>query len=175
MNWRIAASVCTIFALVPAAFGQQKADCSQISSPGCGSFNEMLAAQDKDIVDAVKGTDKVARVCFVELEDNFLILSFDLPIDSRWRRGKAELLYHNGPKIATFKRYKDGVSDDSFEIRLMWYRLGKEGEPTAQGSGLFNENVNLSIDSDETNFTARWRNKANTVTTYQYVDPPSHW
>lgn len=143
-------------------------DCSNIFSAGCQSFNELLQAQDKDIVNAVAGTGKAARVCFIEGEDNFVVLDFDLPLKSLWRKNKDGIGFHNGPRIARFKRYRDGVSDDFFLVRLTWNRYddNEETSPTADGKSLLGEDVTLSIDENETNFNAKWQNKANTTTTY---------
>lgn len=143
-------------------------DCSNIISPGCQSFNELLQAQDKDIVNAVSGSGKAARVCFIDGEDNFVILDFDLPLKSLWRKNKDGFGYYNGPRLARFKRYRDGVSDDFFLVRMMWHRFddNEETPPVADGRSAVGENVALSINEDETNFSAKWQNKANTMTTY---------
>jgi hypothetical protein len=91
-------------AMTPGASAQRKVgndtnrkprllDCSKIYSPGCQSFNELLEAQDKDIVTAVTGDEKAARVCFIEGEDNFVIIAFDLPLESLWRKDKDGIGY----------------------------------------------------------------------------------
>jgi hypothetical protein len=77
-----------LFFLTPTfVFAQQNADCSKMSSLGCSSFNELLAAQDSGIVNAVNSDYKTSRVCFVEGEDNFVVLTVGLP-PTDWRKDK---------------------------------------------------------------------------------------
>ena len=46
------------------------------NSSGCHSFNELVAAKDTGVLREIDSESKAARVCFVESEDNFTILSY---------------------------------------------------------------------------------------------------
>src|ERR1700690_3558786 len=106
MSWRTLVCILSFLAFSRGAGAQQKIDCTKIYSAGCTSFNELLAAQDGDITDTIKGDGQAARVCFVDGEDTFLLLSFQLPRDTMWRKKANGVGYDNGPWIATLKKYK---------------------------------------------------------------------
>ncbi len=108
-----------------------------------------------------------ARVCFVELEDTFIVLAFEIPPEFLWRKDKDGVEYHNGPRIASLKRYQDGVLDNSFYVPLIWHRVSKDDDDLIAEGKSVAANATLSIDPDETNFVARWPNKMNTITAYQ--------
>lgn len=145
----------------------QRIDCSKIFSQGCGSFNELLADHDKEVLDSLTGSLRAARVCFIEGEDDFLILSFDLPSDSRWKKEKLAGFYVNGPVLGSLTRYTDGVTHDSFLFQIVWHRIGEDGDPTAEGKAFLGGEGNLNIGSDETDFISTWQNKAGTTTNYR--------
>jgi hypothetical protein len=157
----------TLLFLVPKAMAQKKTDCSKVSSAGCTSFNEMIAAGDSDILEAINSKGKAARVCFVEGEDHFTILSYKLSPDGSWRKQKDGIIFQNGPWTATFKRYKEGISDDFFIMRLSWSKIGEDGDLTGEGKGVLGTIAILNIESDEITMTTKWTNKLKTTTTFQ--------
>lgn len=85
--------------------GAWTAECSKISSTGCNSFNELIDAQDTDILDQITEPDRATRVCFVDGEDEFFLISFS-PSPSKTSR-------------ARFSRYTKGTAEDTvvFQFR----------------------------------------------------------
>src|SRR5208283_1490734 len=67
---------------------QQKVDCARFQSAGCNSFNELVGANDTGNLGQINSENKTARVCFVEGEDNFSILSYGVPSAASWRKDK---------------------------------------------------------------------------------------
>jgi hypothetical protein len=79
-----AVAVIIIAAAISGA-AQQLADCAQIKSPGCNSFNEMLTSRDPDIVETIKQPNYITYVCFQPNDDAFTMLTFSLPTN-KWKR-----------------------------------------------------------------------------------------
>jgi hypothetical protein len=108
-----------------------------VFSPGCNSFNELIDAKDAEVLKSINTDGTAARVCFVEGEDNFFVLSFGLPPTEQvgWHKDKDGLAYSSSSRFARFKRYKDGVIDDTLIFRIIWHKLGEDDDPTADGKG----------------------------------------
>ena len=145
---------------------QQKADCLKMSSLGCHSFNELLDAQDADILTAVNSEFKTSRVCFVEGEDNFVVLTVGLP-PTDWRKDKSG--FYSILRAATFSRYKDGVSDQHFRLPVTWRKFSEDDDPMASGSTRLPAESSLAITADETVFSSKWANKGGTITTFDFT------
>lgn len=155
--------------LSPCAPAQQKIDCSKVFSLGCNSFNELIDAKDAEVLRSINTDGTAARVCFVEGQDNFFVMSFGLPPTEKfgWHKDKDGLAYSSNSKSAHFKRYKDGVIDDTIFFRITWHKFSEDDDPAADGKGALGRTAELYIDSDETTLTAKWLNKANNFTTFQ--------
>ena len=52
----------------------------------------------------------MARVCFVEYEHNFLIVSFRVPSETGWHKRK------------------DGVQSESSSVGIIWQKIGEDGD-----------------------------------------------
>ncbi len=150
------------------AHAQARLDCTKFNSAGCASFNELVGARDTDIVGKIKSNGRAARVCFVEYEDNFSIVSFGVPSETDWRKQKDGVSYLSRPMFSSFTRYKDGVEFESHFLRITWEKIGEDGDWHAEGTGAGHENSHLLISPDEINFVAKWTNKLNTITTFQF-------
>jgi hypothetical protein len=69
-----------LFILFPVLVSaQQPVDCSQIKSPGCKAFNELLGSRDPDIADKLKRSGSTTYACFYPHQGRFYLLSFNHP------------------------------------------------------------------------------------------------
>ena len=69
--------VFSVFLSATLVYGQGAVDCSQIKSPGCKSFNEMVKSRDPDILADL--SREAGYVCFRSGEDSFSIIIYTLP------------------------------------------------------------------------------------------------
>jgi hypothetical protein len=147
-------------------------DCKQIGivSAGCASFNEMLAAKDKDIVRRLTDPDQ-AFVCFRPAEDVFTIVNFTKLEPALLVKPAKGVRLEEGA-MAEFIRYSDGVEQDSGFAFGKWSNLPKlpaedstlaadDDEKTAADGGL-----HISVNPSELSLTYKWKNLAHTTTTY---------
>jgi hypothetical protein len=140
-----------------------KTDCTKIElTLSCGSFNEMVEGNDKDLLSAIQGFDH-AFVCFRTDEDTFIVVSISTPYTSTFRKSATDKSLSTAYGRVRYKRYKDGVSDyirfgpgswvrsegisDSFET--------KEGAP-----------VSAFMDDDELNISFKYANIVKTTSDY---------
>ena len=154
-----------LIAVPPTAFGQMKMNCSKVVSAGCASFNGMIDAHDTAILNAINADSTAARVCFVDEEDDFFIVSFTLPREVLWRKTKDGQAFKN-TGVVTYSRYKQGVSDDSFFGIRTWTRYGEDGDLFAERKSS-NGTPEFFLTPDEISLTRKWTNKVNTTTTFQ--------
>jgi hypothetical protein len=71
---------------------------------------------------------RVARVCFVEYEHNFLIVSFRVPSETDWHKRKDGPSYFARPMASSFTRYKNGVQSESSSVGIIWQKIGEDGD-----------------------------------------------
>jgi hypothetical protein len=148
------------------ASAQQKVDCGRFFSTGCTSFNELLGAQDSVIVDAINSDEKASRVCFVDAEDDFVILTVGLPPEP-WVRDKKFNAF-SATRFVSFRRYKDGVFEESFFLPLTWHKFTEDGDLMASGSGTTGGTSKIHITDERTSFSSKWLNRAHTTTTFEF-------
>jgi hypothetical protein len=134
--------------------------------PGCKSFNEMLAAQDKDVLRSLAGSDQ-AYVCFRTGEDVFTIVSFE-KTDDLYSFKKTATSIAETSGFPTLTRYKEGVSEDYQPFWGKWRKLASASNETAHfiGGGSALRPFRVSIDNSEVSVSYQWKNVSNTITTY---------
>ncbi|HET8892091.1 MAG TPA: hypothetical protein VFQ41_24550 [Candidatus Angelobacter sp.] len=135
--------------------------------PGCKSFNDMIAAQDTDLLTSLTGHYQ-AYVCFRTGEDVFTVVSFqDTEVLSDFKRvtgtGMAETF-----GLAELNRYKDGVSEDSKLFTGKWHKLQTASNDAAyfSGGGLAANPSSIHVNASEVSVSYKWKNVSNTITTY---------
>jgi hypothetical protein len=118
------------------------ADCSSFEATGaalgCASFNQMIKAHDKELLDLIPDSDdykKKTHVCFVPGEDTFILVSFDIPTD-KWRWRKDPRLNASVARTEIrYKKYSDGVLSSSRVGFLDWTAYSESDKNPDQLSG----------------------------------------
>ena len=141
-------------------------DCSQFSSPACPSFKEMVSKLDAEITDVIGGkTAETAFVCFRELEDVFLLISYTRPID-RLFSVSSEPTSSTQFGFFNYRRVKNGVSEDRQSLSGRWRRtrFGSMSDVVFEG----NKHTSLSafITDTEVMFSYSFKNLNSTTTQY---------
>jgi hypothetical protein len=99
-------------------------DCSEFSSAGCSSFNQMLRAGDKGILAQLSWeSNSRAYVCFEEYADSFLIVSFEVP---KVFVPKSKYL-SQALSIFAYSKYTEGVESTPSVggiLSMTWNKLG---------------------------------------------------
>jgi hypothetical protein len=150
-------------------------DCKKFSEylPGCTSFNEMLAADDKGVVSKLTGLNH-GYVCFRTAEDVFTIISIRKPAADLFKKvvGDPELVEMFA--VATIERYKNGLSEDWQAFSGKWSKLASDAPDQAtflgsRGSKSTQRDLqgSVAVDASEVSVAYRWENLSNTVTTYR--------
>jgi hypothetical protein len=150
------------------ALAQQKLDCAKFNSPGCRSFNELVASKDRDILSTINSTSAVARVCFIEGTDSFIIVSYTVPPKSLWRKSEDGTTNTAGPLFWFFTQYDDGIYVNSLLFETIWTTLGDNGDWTANGRVVPKGIESLSISADQITVSLTTNSdKSRTPTTYE--------
>jgi hypothetical protein len=180
-------AICAALAviLVAAAISgaaQQLADCAQIKSPGCKSFNEMLTNRDPDIVEAIKQPNYITYVCFQPNDDAFTMLTFSLPTN-KWKRTQEcweaeRKKITNSPACHTGEQgyqtfisstYRHGLYNDSFELLFTWMRgksIGTVGQSNYRELAGGRTDGSLAINDTELVLSYNFPNKEGSTTVY---------
>ena len=96
-------------------------DCSIVaSSPGCKSYNELLASKDEQIWQLMKFQN--ALVCFREAEDVFTIVSFTFPPESHYKKDPKSPLFLSAGSAVFVGRFSSGFSEGVKYISGNWIR-----------------------------------------------------
>jgi hypothetical protein len=141
-----------------------RVDCSMMgTAPGCKSYNEMVEANDKDILDYLK--EGSALACFRENEDVFTLIAFDEPGHELYTKDlKSGLLKTFG--LVFYLRFSNGLSDD-FRMSPGTWTLSPNSELSAAS---FDANqgtpVQASVESSEVSVYYSYQNLAKTTTKY---------
>lgn len=140
-----------------------KADCTKIElTLSCGSFNEMVEGNDKDLLSAIQGFDH-AFVCFRTDEDTFIVVSISMPYPLTFHKSATDKNLSTAYGRVRYKRYKDGISDYIRFAPGSWVRSEgisdsfetKEGAP-----------VSAFMDDDELSISFKYPNIVKTTSDY---------
>jgi len=179
---RVAVAVIIIAAAISGP-AQQLADCAQIKSPGCKSFNEMLTNRDPDIVETIKQSNYITYVCFQPNDDAFTMLTFSLPTN-KWKRTqecweaeRKEIINspacnkeEQGYQSFISSAYKHGIYNDSFELPFTWVRsksLGTVGQSEYKEWAGGRTDGSLVINDTELILSYKFPNKEGSTTAYR--------
>jgi hypothetical protein len=142
-------------------------DCSKLSpaSPGCKSYNEMVIANDKQLL-SIFQTENIAFVCFRPYQDVFFTLSYAQPTYEEFTRVGSTTTYQT-PGLLYYVRYKDGVRDDMQFVLGSWKKYTKDGGQPAQFFPTQNSvGPKGNISADEVGIEYTFSNLSNTKTAY---------
>ena len=143
---------------------EYKFDCSKlpIVSLGCNSYNELVKATDKDLLNTMR--QDMAVVCFRPDEDVFFTLSHENPGYGSFVKVQSSSAYE-APGYVFYTRYKNGVTDDFQFVFGRWMKLAKDGQkpyfvadPKAEAGA--------SISDNEVVFSYSFQNLSKTKTSY---------
>jgi hypothetical protein len=154
----------------PVVIWDPAVECSKFQEylPGCKSFNEMLAARDKDIFPQLSSKSFDAFVCFQETEDVFTFISFAKPLDSGFRKGVSA---GTANQYGTIKvtRFENGLSNQSYVFGGRWTRPAYSPASEASFTGVGYQRglnaPNIFIDSNEISLSVMFKNVSGTTTT----------
>lgn len=140
-------------------------DCSTLGdAPGCKSFNEMLAAGDKDILNSTSGRQD-SLICFRENDDLFLILSFSRP--DHFLPQKETGFVHSFAWVA-YERYKGGQYEDALFWDGSWIKWKDTGNDYGALEVKGEPGSTLYIDSSEASVSYAFLNLGKTTTHYSF-------
>jgi hypothetical protein len=134
-------------------------DCSNMSSKGCTSFNEMIAGKDKDLLVSLRAD--VAVVCFRSGEDVFFLVDYTLPASSSFKKAKDDAL--QAPAFVFYSMYKQGVLDAIEVTAGTWTKGTDEMYYRATPGG---DSAQASVSDAEIGFGYVFDNLDKTKTTY---------
>ncbi len=163
----IAIVVVALITVSVLAHGQQDSqlklvNCTQISSPGCGSLNEMIVAQDKEVTDVVQSGTAIA--CFRDFEDKFFIVSFSAPSSKeQFLPSKGGLVEMYG--MAAFREFERGTSKNSLLSAGTWRKLPADEVENAWFESNKNSRLGALIHSAEIELSYAFSNVGGTATT----------
>lgn len=145
-------------------------DCSKLpyDSPGCKSYNEMIAKKDKDVLGALSGSGAgTVYVCFRrdsfdENHDVFFIASASAPDNLVPTAPKSS--FSSTPGYFSYQRFKDGEEDDQEFLLGKWTKFGTM-DPTfiAQNNP---PDTSATADEGQIAYTNSFKNLAGTTTAY---------
>jgi hypothetical protein len=185
--------VFSVFLSATLVYGQGAVDCSQIKSPGCKSFNEMVKSRDPDILDSL--SHEAGYVCFRSGEDSFSIMSYFLPDTKEmfaplhWQAtDECTDSINNGTKnkyacteeeqtgpSLMFTSYKNGVPDYHDRPVLIGYKwIRSKNSGSIRGSSLKVQQSNWSgpdtqtIIIDDTRISISYLDKSVSSATYGF-------
>ncbi len=97
-------------------------DCSQFeNTQSCKSYNEMVNANDKDILRMFEGT---TLACFSDNADSFVTLSFSEPLGASYKKVGPGLWKARGR--VTYNRFAYGVSDRFYIATGNWIKTSSD-------------------------------------------------
>lgn len=89
-----------------------KVECSTVrASDACESFNELVAKNDKSILDSLE-SGHVAYVCFRTDADLFIIISYSIPYDFQFHKLPDTPRVVRASGDIFYERYENGVAGD---------------------------------------------------------------
>lgn len=153
---------------------QYHVDCSQMKSPACRPFNEMVDKNDREILDYITKKSMTTYVCFRQDTNGFWLLAFTKPhFNLHFGDEHPEFLKTHSPlNLFAFHQYTDGVSDRSFWGTFEWE---KDSEKTPDNNATVSVSVSnnpedkakVAIDSSEVAASESFTNASDKVTEYR--------
>ena len=141
-------------------------DCNKFGAdlPGCKSFNELLAANDKDVT-VMLGVDNEAYTCFRTDEDVFVIVSMEKPEPERFKKVANQPYSLVMFAVAYVEKFENGVSQDNRIFTGNWKKFSTLPNREPSFSSKLAES-SLFFGESEINISYTWKNLKNTNTFY---------
>lgn len=145
-------------------------NCAQFlePSPGCNSFNKMLAANDLGILRLLWTRASDTFVCFRQDEDVFTLIAIGKPTYDRFRRVPNTGSVKQYGTVSVI-RYKNGLAEQSHLFGGQWIKAADSAIDEAGFSGHDSKSPstsNLSIDANQIALSVKSKNPEGTLATY---------
>jgi hypothetical protein len=140
----------------------QRLDCTKFESPGCASFNEMLAAKDADLISEISPPNR-SFVCLRKAEDTFIVVSFKPPEASDFLKTASGSYAASGR--VRYSRFEKGILSRYKRVFGEWFKYSNDqaDPPTFTSRTLPKLNVaeSADIDNSEVNVSYSYKNVSN--------------